>query len=889
MKEYLILLSTSTIISLLSSQTISAQSNEKEELLIASLRTSPDDTNKVHIYQNLAYISYQKNDYTGAQNYAESAVSLADKLDFKEGKAKAHFTLGDIYKEKKEYILSLKNYLQTERIYEILNKKEFLGEVYKKIGDLYQHQQQYARAIVFYDKALEQPNLGTKFRISILEKKAFCHKILQEYDLAYETYKEIYSLQEHKDNQELLKELAFLAKINKKYNESIKYTEKLAELHEKQRNYVELSNDYNNLGFLAQKKEDIESSQGYFKKALEVYENHNKNLEGRDKSTLLINTGVAYTNLEQYAKAKKFYSEALKIREKLKQPVLIADAQNYNAANYLMMGNIPQALKCVNQAIEIGEQYKAYDILQTSYQLLSLISQQEKDKSKQELANKKLKEIQKELNERENKRLQEIQQSIKKLEKEEDDLKNLLVMEEKSAAESKRLAIEKERQEKEIALLKQEKELREARYRNQQLEQEKMIQLLALSKQKAETERQKAEAERERAERERQEAIAMQQKQANEILQKENALRAARDEAIKREQARKIEIERIRADEERIIRFYTTIALLLTVLFLVFAIYAYIQNKKKNKILARQNNIINEQNEELKIKMEELAQQQQEIMAQRDFIEKQKNEIEEQYIQIKKSINAAKAIQQAILPSDALLQKLLPSSFVVYKPRDIVSGDLYWVNQAGEYTFTIAVDCTGHGVPGAFMSMIANTMLDNVIKAKRIFEPSEILEEIDLRLKQSMRNDENMRELSAGGMDVCLVRIRKIENSENFEVAYAGAKRPLYYLLPSQNEVEQLKPTRRSIGGLSEQSFSTQIVNFPTGTRIYFGSDGLTDQNNAERQKFGEKRLKEFLINTRHETMEQQKVLLEELLTKFMEGTLQRDDILFWGIELKTT
>ncbi|MEM4367826.1 MAG: DNA translocase FtsK 4TM domain-containing protein, partial [Candidatus Anstonellales archaeon] len=82
--------------------------------------------------------------------------------------------------EKKEYILSLKNYLQTERIYEILNKKEFLGEVYKKIGDLYQHQQQYARAIVFYDKALEQPNLGTKFRISILEKKAFCHKILQE-------------------------------------------------------------------------------------------------------------------------------------------------------------------------------------------------------------------------------------------------------------------------------------------------------------------------------------------------------------------------------------------------------------------------------------------------------------------------------------------------------------------------------------------------------------------------------------------------------------------------------------------------------------------------------------------------------------------------------------
>lgn len=875
-------------LTLFCNQVILAQENN-EEILLASLKITPDDTNKVYIYQNLAYINYQKSKFSDAQNYAESAVSLADKLDFKEGKAKAHFTLGDIYKEKREYILSLKNYFQTERIYEVLNKKELLGEVYKKIGDLYQYQQQYSQAIVFYDKALEQPNLDYKTKISILEKKAFCHKFLQEYDLAYEAYKAIYSIRDEKDNQELLKELAFLAKLNKKYSESAKYTEKLAQLHEQQNKYVELSNDYNNLGFLAQKKGDVEEAQNYFKKALEVYEKHNKDIEGKEKSTFLINTGVAYTNLEQYAKAKKFYSEALKIREKVQNPVLIADSQNYNAANYLMMGNSSQALKAVNHAIELGEQHKAYDILQTSYQLLILIAQQEKDKSKEELANKKLKEIQKEITEKENKRLQEIQQSIKKLEKEENDLKNLLVMEEKNATENKRLAIEKERQEKEIALLKQEKELREARYRNQQLEQEKMIQLLALSKQKAETERQKAEAERERAERERQEALAIQQKQANEILQKESALRAARDEAIKKEQARKIEIERIRADDERIIRFYTTIALLLTVLFLLFAIYAYAQNKKKNKILAQQNNIINEQNEELKIKMEELAQQQQEIMAQRDFIEEQKNEIEEQYTQIKKSINAAEAIQRAILPSASLLQKILPSSFVIYKPRDVVSGDLYWVNQADEYAFAVAVDCTGHGVPGAFMSMIANTMLDNVIKAKRIFEPSEILEEIDLRLKQSMGDDENMKELTAGGMDVCLVRIRKIENCENFEVAYAGAKRPLYYLLASQNEVQMLKPTRRSIGGLSEQAFATQIINLPAGTRIYLGSDGLTDQNNAERQKFGEKRLKEFLITTRYETMERQKFLLEQLLEEFQKGTLQRDDILFWGIELKTT
>ncbi|MCS6795628.1 MAG: tetratricopeptide repeat protein [Raineya sp.] len=859
---------------------------QDERSLLALLETTPEDTNKVRIYQNLAYLNYQKNNYMQAQNYAESAIALADKIDFKEGKAKAHFVLGDIFKEKQEFLLSLKSYFQTERIYTSLNRKDLLPDVYSKIGDLYKYQQQYTQAIVFYEKALEQPNIPIAHKINILDKKAFCHKMNQDYNNAYASYKEIYNMsKDQKKNTSLLKELAHLSKLTQKYRESMKYVEKLLEIHEQENDYVEISNDYNNLGFLAQKMKDIESSQNYFKKALEVYEQQIRKVEGENKATLLINTGVAYTNLEQYAKAKRYYQEAIRIREKLNKPVLVADAYNYQAANYLMMGNMKLALKAVHYAIELGEQYKSYETLQTSYQLLALIAQQEKDKSKEEQANKKLKEIQKELNEQANKRKEEIQQSLRKLEKEENDLKNLLVMEEKNAAENKRLALEKERQEKEIALLKQEKELREARYRNQQLEQEKMIQLLALSKQKAETERQKAEAERERAERERQEAIALQQKQANEILQKESALRAAKDEAIKKEQARKIEIERIKANEERIIRFYTTIALLLTILFLIFAIYAYLQNKKKNKLLAQQNNIINEQNEELKIRMEELAQQQQEIMAQRDFIESQKNEIEEQYVQIRKSINAAEAIQRAILPSASTLQKFFPESYVIYKPRDIVSGDLYWANQVGDFWFVAAVDCTGHGVPGAFVSMIANTMLDNVIKAEKILEPAEILEALDLQLKSSMKSDENMRELTAGGMDVCLVRIRKVER--NYEITYAGAKRPLYYIEPLQSEVNSLKPNRRSIGGFVDQAFSSQTILLPQGSRIYLSSDGLTDQNNLERQKFGEKRLKELIAYSQKLPMQRQKEIIEKALRDFQQGTFQRDDILFWGIELK--
>ncbi|MCS6820998.1 MAG: tetratricopeptide repeat protein [Microscillaceae bacterium] len=862
---------------------------QNEQTLQNALAKANEDTNKVGIFHELAYLAYQNSTFDKAQNYAQEALNLSEKLDYKEGNAKSHILLGDIFRQKRDFNLALKSYFQTERLYDFLNNKQQLYEVYQKIASLYQEQQEYAQALKFYNKipTLSQAN---KANLPLLEKRAYCYKMLADWANAYQDYQKILYLYqaENKPAQTIatLQELALIAQTIGKYDLAEQHTEALLPLYKREKNWVEVSNTYNNLGFLAKRKGNVEEAHSYFKQALELYEKQISNIEGEKKAILLINTGVAYTNLQQYAKAKRCYQDALKIRTNLQNPTSIADAYNYLAANYLVANNLNQALKSVNTAIEIGEKQKAYHVLATSYQILVLIAQQNNDNQLFQSTLQKLQETENKLKETENQKRTELQQRQKMIEKEENDLKNLLLLEEKTATENRRLLREKEKQEKEIQLLKQEKELREAKFRNEQLEKERISQLLALAQQKAETEKQKAEAEKQRIETERQKAIALQKEQANELLKKENALKQAQAEAKQREQEQKLKMQEMKTQDEKTIRFYTTLALILTAMLLVFAVFAYWQNQKKNKKLAEQNAIINEQNEELQVQNEELHQQQQEIMAQRDFIEEQKKVLEKQYEQITQSIHVAETIQRAVLPSSKYIERYVNDYFIIYRPKDVVSGDFYWANHTDNIFFAIAIDCTGHGVPGAFMSMIANTLLDNTIKVKRLTNPTDILNEMDARIKASVKNDENLEELSAGGMDMCIAAIHLEPKNGNYLIHYGGAKRPLYYLTPNEEEVNTLKPTRRSIGWIPSNEFTTQEVLLPKGSRLYLSSDGLTDQNNAKRQKFGEKYLFTLIKETRLVNMKQQAQHIEQALDNFQKDTVQRDDILLWGIEL---
>lgn len=266
------------------------------------------------------------------------------------------------------------------------------------------------------------------------------------------------------------------------------------------------------------------------------------------------------------------------------------------------------------------------------------------------------------------------------------------------------------------------------------------------------------------------------------------------------------------------------------------------------------------------------------------------DEIKEAKENITDSINYAQTIQQAILPSKKEIHHLYPENFILFRPKDIVSGDFYWFThitpkEAPHLTHAISliaiVDCTGHGVPGAFMSMIGNTLLNEIVKHQEIFDPKEILETLDEGVREALHQNDDS---SGDGMDVCLCVIEPV--GAQTQITFSGAKRPLYYYKDNEQTLFEVKPNRRSIGGKRkmDKPFENHVIMLDNQDAIYLSSDGLVDQNNPQRKKIGSTRLKEILTQNASKSMEEIGHFLTKSLDEHQDGVAQRDDIAFIGI-----
>lgn len=262
------------------------------------------------------------------------------------------------------------------------------------------------------------------------------------------------------------------------------------------------------------------------------------------------------------------------------------------------------------------------------------------------------------------------------------------------------------------------------------------------------------------------------------------------------------------------------------------------------------------------------------------------------------SIRYAQTIQKAILPSKTKMNEVLDEHFVLYYPKDIVSGDFFWfthisadrlpshvpAEQRRDKTYVAVVDCTGHGVPGAFMSMIGTTLLNDIVMRSEVYEPAEILEFLHSSVVNELRQRESAND---DGMDVCMCLIEQID-AENVQITYTGAKRPLYYVEGQTDTVKELKGTNKGIGGIVKKfrPFTNQVVTVPKGSMIYLSSDGLQDQNNRDNRKIGSIRLKHVLQENYNLELQSQKEALASLLYKHQDGIEQRDDITVVGIKV---
>ena len=296
-------------------------------------------------------------------------------------------------------------------------------------------------------------------------------------------------------------------------------------------------------------------------------------------------------------------------------------------------------------------------------------------------------------------------------------------------------------------------------------------------------------------------------------------------------------------------KWFLYIGLFLIALFGVFIL-------KRYKISQKQKIIIEDQKKQVDFAFEELAEKNTEIMD---------------------SINYAKRIQSAILPPNKLIKEHLPNSFVLYKPKNIVAGDFYWLEKHNDITLFAAADCTGHGVPGAMVSVICNNGLNRSVREHGLTEPGEILDKTrEIVISEFEKSEEEVKD----GMDIALCALK------GNELKYAGAHNPLWIIRKDSNEVEMIKASKEPIGKYDNMNpYETHSLLLNSGDSIYIFSDGYIDQFGGDKgKKFKSGNFKTLLLSIQDKSMEEQKNIIDKAFENWRGDLEQIDDVCVIGV-----
>jgi ligand-binding sensor domain-containing protein/serine phosphatase RsbU (regulator of sigma subunit) len=322
--------------------------------------------------------------------------------------------------------------------------------------------------------------------------------------------------------------------------------------------------------------------------------------------------------------------------------------------------------------------------------------------------------------------------------------------------------------------------------------------------------------------------------------------------------------------------FYT-----ICIITLISGIILYNNYRTKKLIADKQKleKIVDERTHELREEKEKVEVINKEVLEQKAVIEHKNTEITD-------SIKYAKNIQEALLPNLKEINSLFTNSFVLYMPKDIVSGDFYWFAKNGNTKFIAAVDCTGHGVPGAFMSIVGNTLLNEIVNEKKIIVPGEILLELHKGVKIAL--NQNAQEFERrDGMDIALCAFTEGSNT----IQYSGANRPLWIYKKDNNfELESIKATKYPIGGLEledNRQYENHTISLNEGDCIYLFSDGYADQFGGPKgKKFMLTNLQKTIFNNINQPMTIQKEKLSQSFMDWKQDAEQIDDVLVIGIKI---
>jgi serine phosphatase RsbU (regulator of sigma subunit) len=306
-------------------------------------------------------------------------------------------------------------------------------------------------------------------------------------------------------------------------------------------------------------------------------------------------------------------------------------------------------------------------------------------------------------------------------------------------------------------------------------------------------------------------------------------------------------------------------------------------SKKFNVMIGQLEELYTDLDKKVKERTAEVVAQKEEIEAQKDELESQRDKLAEQQKHIMDSILYAKRLQYAILPTDDFVKELFPESFILFHPKDIVSGDIYWFYKQGNKRFFSAIDCTGHGVPGALVSMVGHNWLDYALKDLKLDRPVDILEALNRGVTTTFKEKDEDNAVK-DGMDIALCCV----DYTTMKLEFAGAYNPA--LIIRNGGLIQLKGDKCPIGAFSRRAaagYTHQEMDVQKGDMIYVFSDGYTDQfGGDDSRKFLMSNFRKLLMDVHQLPVNEQKDKMEEVLFDWMKYESQLDDILVIGIRV---
>ena len=795
-----------------------------------------------------------------AKNIAEQLIKKSSEAGNLAIKARTYILLADISEKDNQLQTALKHWLNAIGLISKIKENNQLQMAYERTAQVYARLDYKTLAMAYYEKAYslwKQINPSTE-NPELMENVAWHCYDAKSYDRSLSFYNKLKHL--YSDKKDTLAMVNTILKINDIFNrtnrkeEALSLNKDLIKIYMLKKDTVGIVSSYNSLGYdyvLAKNYEDASLS---FMQALK-YAKKSK-VQPIHLAKIYTNLAIAYQNQHDYVSAIHYLGNTVEILQKQDKPQELANALNLMGMCYFYTGDYYNADLNLQKAITAAVNAREAEITRDCYQNYSQILQAGNEYEKALLYYQLYLHVRDSLMLSKRIKEQEQVQKQNQAEKTEKDQKLNMASEEMKDLELKQSKLETQRKQQEIELLKNQQELKDAANRQMQLEQQKKVQELELERKNKASELQRRELQSLQQEKEIQD-IKLKKKELEE-KERQKTIKLLEQER----QSQKLQIDFQNEHE----RFYKWMFGLFSFIFLL-VLAGFLYYRKINKKIRKQKRLLEETYHHLELKNEEIS-------LQKDIID-QKNE------SIMASIMYARRIQDAILPPMEILSSCFGPVLTYYKPRDIVSGDFYWAKQLDNRILIAVADCTGHGVPGAFMSMLGIALL-NEVSGHADLSSGNILTELRRQVKSSMRQTGKGTE-SKDGMDIafCLIDL------DSLQMQFSGAYSPLY--LFRDEKLIEVRGDRMPIGiHIKEKECFTQTdIQLQKGDRIYLFSDGYVSQIGGEKGlTYKTKNFKELLHKIHLTPMERQAAILEKTYENWRGTRNQVDDILVVGFKV---